>query len=133
MKYRTISLLLAVLLAVCFSGIAQAQIRFNVPFGFTVGSKTLPAGRYSVAPVSDMDRTAWRLSNDHGTVMVLTSSIESPNKIHRTSLVFVYAQDQYFLAQIWSSEHAGKELFLKPKVTTIILAGSARYVEIGAE
>lgn len=133
MKLYKVSLFFALFAAVCPTGVAQSQIRLNVPFDFSVGGKSLPAGHYRVARVDDNDQAAWRISNDHGSVIVLTNSVDSPNKSHLPSLVFLNAGDRYFLVQIWASEHSGQDLLLKPKVTTIILAKGGKYVEIGAE
>lgn len=133
MKSRKVSLLVALLVAVCLTGVAQSQINVNVPFNFSVGKQSLPAGRYKVAPLDDKDQAAWLVSNDHGSVVVLTNPVESSNKAHRLSLVFLQTPEGYALLQIWSSEHLGQDLLLKPKVTTIILAERRKYVEIGAE
>jgi hypothetical protein len=133
MKLCKASLFLALLVAVCPTGIAQSQIRLNVPFEFSAGGKSMPAGHYRVARVDDNDHAIWRISNEHGAVVVLTNSVESPNRAHPPSLVFLCAGDRYFLVQIWGSEHSGQDLLLKPKVTTVILARGSKYVEIGAE
>lgn len=133
MKFRKVSLLVALLVAVCLTGVAQSQIKVNVPFNFSVGKQSLPAGHYKVAPLDDKDQAAWRVSNDHDSVVVLTNPVESPNKAHRLSLVFLQTPEGYALLQIWSSEHLGQDLLLKPKVTTIILAERGKYVEVGAE
>jgi hypothetical protein len=133
MKFRKVSLFFALLVAVCFTGVAQAQIRVNIPFNFSAGKKSLPAGVYKVSPVNGNDQTAWQISNYQGTAMVLTNSVESPTTPHPPSLVFLRLGDVYSLVQIWPSEHSGHDLLLKSKVTTIILARSGKYVEIGAE
>jgi hypothetical protein len=133
MKFRKVSLFLTLLVAVCATGVAQAQIRVNIPFDFSAGKKSLPAGRYTVSAVDGNDQIAWRISNDHGSVMVLTNSLESPEKTHPPSLVFLHLGDVYSLVQIWPSEHSGHDLLFKPKVTIVILAKTGKYVEIGAE
>ena len=133
MKFRKVSLFLALLVAVCITGVAQAQLRVNVPFNFSAGKKSLPAGHYRVAPVDERNQIAWLVSNEHGAVVVLTNSVESPGRAHPPSLVFLHADNGYSLIQIWPSEHSGKDLLLKSKVTTIILSKGGKYVEIGAE
>jgi hypothetical protein len=134
MKLCKASLFFALLVAVCPTGVAQSQIRLNVPFEFSAGGKSMPAGHYRVGRVDENDQAIWRVSNEHGAVLVLTNSVESPNKAHPPSLVFLYAGDRYFLVQIWGpDEHSGQDLLLKPKVTTVILAKGGKYVEIGAE
>ena len=54
MKRQALSLIsLLSLLLVAGSAIAQSShVRANVPFNFTVGSKTLPAGTYDIAAIS---------------------------------------------------------------------------------
>lgn len=133
MKFRAVTFSFALLVAACFTGIVHAQIRVNIPFSFSTGTQTLPPGHYTVAPVDERNPIAWRLTNDNRTVMFLTNSVESASTSHPTSLIFIYAQDQYYLAQIWPAEHSGKDLLLKPKVTTMILAKGAKYVQIEAE
>ncbi|MHB8218430.1 MAG: hypothetical protein ACYDDS_20345 [Candidatus Sulfotelmatobacter sp.] len=133
MKFRKVSLFFALLLAVCITGVAQEQLRVNIPFNFSAGKTSLPAGHYRVAPVDDKNQMAWLVSNERGAVMVLTNSVESPGKAHPPSLVFLHADTGYSLIQIWPSEHSGLDLLLKSKVTTIILSKVGKYVEIGAE
>jgi hypothetical protein len=133
MKSRKVSLLFALLVAVCVTSVAHAQIRVNVPFNFSAGKKSLPAGHYRVAPVDDKDEIAWLISSENGAAMVLTNSVESPKTAHPPSLVFLHTDGGYSLVQIWASEHSGKDLLLKSNVTTIILSKGGKYVEIGAE
>ena len=54
MKRQAFSLIsLLSLLLVAGSAIAQtSQVRANVPFNFTVGDKTLPAGTYDIGAIS---------------------------------------------------------------------------------
>src|SRR5258707_1018496 len=105
MKLCKVNLFFALLVTVCLSGVAQSQIRLNVPFDFSVGSKSMPAGHYRVVRVDDNDQSAWRLSNEQGSVIMLTNPVDSPNRAHPPSLVFLNAGDRYFLVQIWDSEH----------------------------
>jgi hypothetical protein len=133
MKFCKVSLFLALFVAISLAGVAQSQIRLNVPFDFSVGGKAMPAGHYRVARVDDNDQSAWRLSSEQGSVIMLTNPVDSPNRAHPPSLVFLNSGDRYFLVQIWASEHFGQDLLLKPKVTSVILAKGSKYVEIGAE
>jgi hypothetical protein len=133
MKFRTVSLALSLLAAICITNVAQAQIQLNVPFRFSVGKQSLPAGRYKVMRVHEYDQGAWLIFNQHGGVFTLTNPAGSTEKRHRPSLVFLQTGDGYSLMQIWSSEYSGQDLILKPKVTTVIVAHGGKYVEIGAE
>jgi hypothetical protein len=133
MKFCKVSLFAALVITVCLAGVAQAQIQVNVPFSFTAAGKVLPAGRYIVGAVFDMDQAAWRLSYNSGGTMVLTNHAESAKKPHQPGLVFLLADGQYSLVEIRTAGLEGRELLLRTKVTTTLLAEGAKYVEIGAE
>jgi hypothetical protein len=131
MKLFKASLFFVLVLAVSLP--VQAQLQANIPFNFVVAGKSLPAGHYRVTRVSFYDEVAWFISNQHGGVIVHTATAESKNIKHRPSLIFLAADGTYSLARFWSGEDRGRELTLRPKVKTTIVAEGAKYVEIGAE
>jgi hypothetical protein len=78
------------------------RMTMTVPFAFTVGDKTLPAGTYRL----------WRTSATTGTYMITnvddheTASVTSPARVQdgeeaQAKLVFRVYGGEYFLAQIW--------------------------------
>jgi hypothetical protein len=105
----------ALLLLVAASIYVQAEdrpiVRATVPFDFTVGNKTLPAGTYTVSVVrphdvlklQDVDgRNAALVNSDHS--IMLDGS-------KNTSLVFQRVGSYYFLTQVWQSgNEVGHEL-----------------------
>jgi hypothetical protein len=131
MKSYKVSLFLFLLLAICLPAVAQVQL--DIPFNFSAAGKSLPAGHYQVAQVFAMNQAAWSISNEHGSAIFLTNSVESPRSAHRSSLVFLAAGGTYTLVQFWPMENFGREVILKARVKTTILAQGGKYVEIGAE
>jgi len=126
MKFCKVSLLFALLVAVCFPALAQAQIELNIPFNFYVG-------HYKVAKVYEGNQTAWCISGNHGSVMMLTNPVQSLKTAHRSGVVFWYTGNRYSLAKIWATDHYGRDLLLRESVKTTILAEGGKYVEVAAE
>jgi hypothetical protein len=104
MKRHAFSLIsLLSLLLVTGSAIAQtSNLRANVPFNFTAGEKTLPAGMYDIGSISS-DRKILLLQARDGTssMMVGSNAAEANKGADKTKLVFNRYRDQYFLAEIW--------------------------------
>ena len=134
MKFCKPSLFLVLVAAVCLPAVAQAQIQLDVPFNFFAAGKSLPAGHYRVERLFDGDLAAWRLVNDKGDpTVVLTNSVQSGRTVHRPSLVFRNTGTTYSLIQIWTTEHSGRDLPLREKVKTTLIAGADEYVRIEAQ
>lgn len=77
--------------------LAQSEVRATVPFNFAVGNKVLPAGTYSIAPVSDsaikiQNRATW----DGALTMTSWAGKESAKDV----LVFDKYDGHYFLREI---------------------------------
>ena len=83
---------------------AQAEVRFNIPFDFTVGKVTLPAGSYTVNPVGNI-QTHLQLKNRNGNEGVFQQinsvGLNPGHTSEATKLVFHRYGDQYFLAEFW--------------------------------
>ena len=87
-------------------GTAQAvEVKSQIPFPFTVGTTTLPAGSYAV-------------STDHNTLFVrgydkaitVTSNAASSTGQGSPRLVFVKYGDRYFLHEAWMGAYTGRVL-----------------------
>lgn len=81
----------------------STQLRANIPFEFSVGNKTLPAGEYAVRctnPASDMKVMQLRSSDGRASVMVRTNSVIGKTQ-EDAKLVFNRYGDHYFFAQAW--------------------------------
>jgi hypothetical protein len=97
---------------------AQAADRFNIPFDFTVGKVTLPAGSYSVSPVGNI-QTHLQLKNrdrNEGVFQRIDSVGLNPGRTSEaTKLVFQHYGDQYFLAEFWKMGSTTGHTFSRSK------------------
>ena len=76
-------------------------IRANVPFSFTVGEKTLPAGVYTVSvlnPASDRKVLQLRSKDGHASAMVQTVAVKGA-LCDNAKLVFRRYGDRHFFAK----------------------------------
>lgn len=76
---------------------AQNEIRVKVPFDFAVGNKTLPAGTYSITPVSQ-----WgiEIRNRDTNDSLLTLATHESNEQSKNVAVFTKYSGHYFLREI---------------------------------
>ncbi len=82
----------------------------NIPFDFTVGQKTLPAGRYTVDRGLVPTAVVIRSEDSKKAVIVIVQAAYS-NAWHDTgSLVFDRYGSSYFLSQIWTPGRDGRSL-----------------------
>ena len=82
---------------------ASVQLKANIPFAFSVGNKTLPAGEYTVRctnPNSDMKVLQLRSSDGMESALIRTSSVIGESQ-DNAKLVFNRYGEQYFFAQVW--------------------------------
>ena len=105
MKRQAFSLIsLLSLLLVAGLAIAQtSQVRSNVPFNFTVGDKTLPAGTYDIGAMNSSGGNMLLLQARDGDSSMVVGSVaaQTLKPADKTKLVFNRYRDQYFLAEIW--------------------------------
>ncbi len=74
------------------------EVRATVPFNFTVGSKALPAGNYSITPVSD---SVIEIQNSKTHAAILTQTAEDSNQSQNGGeLVFNRHAGQYSLSEV---------------------------------
>jgi len=109
------------LLLTMSAAIVHAQSKrstINVPFSFTVGHKTLPAGEYAIEPNRKDSNSFWLIQSVKGndSVLFTTGSAWTRETQENTKLVFNNYDGQYFLSQIWSAgDNSGRELHM-PRV-----------------
>ena len=99
-RIATFSLFVAATFITVGNASAQNQVKVNVPFSFTVGNSTMPAGSYTIK--SDFgSRDLVRLSNwgANAKSMALGTPEQSDPK-DTNKLVFHRVGDQYFLSEI---------------------------------
>lgn len=134
-----VSFCIALLVALCLPVVGQTQLLVDVPFNFVAGGKSLPAGEYRVSRAFLWSNDGWCIRSGKDSAAMMTNEVLSPRQAHRPSMVFVHTSDGYSLAQVWTSEHEGHELQLRPSVKTIILTEekksikSPQYVEIAGK
>jgi hypothetical protein len=103
MKRQALSLI-SLLSLLLVAGLAIAQtghVRANVPFNFTVGSKTLPAGTYDIRASSGPEVLLVQAQGGGSSIIVVSNATESLKGADKTKLVFNRYRDHYFLTEIW--------------------------------
>ena len=79
-----------------------------VPFAFTAGNQTLPAGEYTVTR-SSVFPGVLSIRSRQGAVFVLSPAQES-GQADAPRLVFTRYRDRYFLREVWFAGRAGFKL-----------------------
>lgn len=90
-------------LSSAYAQTAAPQLVINIPFAFSVGEKTLPAGEYTVKCVnsdSSMKVLQFRSKDGHNTALIRTSSVNGSVQ-DNARLVFYRDRDQYLFTQAW--------------------------------
>ncbi len=117
-SYRLRASILGMLVMLAVS-MAHAQIggevlKVKIPFNFSAGTQTFPAGEYSLKPLLPHTMS---LRNQAGQVLtsIGTRSVESTEVPKSVKLVFTGYDGHYFLAQIWKAgDNIGQELTKSP-------------------
>jgi hypothetical protein len=94
---------IAGLLTMLATAPTQAQserLKATIPFAFTAGTTTMPAGVYDVSR-PDASQTLIQIRSRTGVVFVLSPSRESDTDNGDTRLVFNRYGDHYFLRAVW--------------------------------
>lgn len=84
-------------------------IRVKIPFDYTIGNKTLSAGKYDVMKIAE---GLFRIRSEDSKHSMLTQpkcDVESNGKSF-AKLVFKRYGNEYFLSQIWLGSTTGVEL-----------------------
>ena len=132
MKFCKFSLFVTLFAAGCLPAGAQSALKVNIPFNFVAAGKSLPAGEYRVTSMVKSDNE-WLITNDQVGAVMLTTRVESPQKTHRLSLVFLQAGGSYSLVQIWNRERSGRDVPKANVKKTLVADEGGKFVEIGAE
>jgi hypothetical protein len=98
---------------VSVSAQSKGRIEINVPFDFSLGNQTLPAGAYSIRQLS---QTSMLIESADGRTRVIAQAtgrvqMDTNEKAPQEKLVFHQYGDKYFLAQVWMVRGSdGREL-----------------------
>src|SRR6266550_2312662 len=85
----------------------------TIPFSFTVGQETLPAGEYTIEPNRKDSDNVWLIQSKSGndSVLFTTNSVWTNKSQEQTRLVFNKYEGRHFLSQIWNAgDNSGREL-----------------------
>ena len=84
-------------------GQSDRQNIIYIPFNFTVGEKSFPAGKYVIQQNRTDSDIVWaiRHKDNVGKAFVLTNPVRSTNAVEETRLVFKKYDDIYFLSEFW--------------------------------
>jgi hypothetical protein len=142
MKKLCYTLMMSVVLVTLSASAAQAQtnsparVIAKIPFAFTVGKTSLPAGKYTfsvVNPASDRKVLQIRSVDGHASVMVLTNSVKGI-VTENAKLVFERYDDQYYFTQaqmagedtsfaaLWSKSERKQMIAKAAKKSVIVLS-----------
>jgi hypothetical protein len=90
----------------------------NIPFNFTVGQTTLPAGEYTIEPNRKDSPDVWLIQSTSGqdSVLFTTGTAWAGETQKQTKLVFNNYEGQYFLAKIWNAGDNSGRVLRKPRV-----------------
>jgi len=96
---------------------AQETMVVDIPFAFTAGNATLPAGEYRV---QKMDRNSAVLLihcwDTRASALVITNAAQAKELQTESKLVFNRYGNRYFLSQVWTSGSIrGRQLPISPR------------------
>jgi hypothetical protein len=86
------------------------RIVANVPFEFSVGYKTMPAGEYQIRIVNSANDALLIQSADSKSSALRLSEATSRKKNKDVKLVFHRYGERYFLAEVWNGTDTGRQL-----------------------
>lgn len=100
---------------------AATKLTANIPFEFSVGYKTMPAGEYSVQTVVTAGNSLLIKSADASLCALRSSEETSRTKEPKQArLVFHRYGDKYFLAEVWNGvEAVGRQLIKSEDERTV--------------
>jgi hypothetical protein len=91
--------------AMATTRVAQAQevVVVNIPFDFSAGNKTLPAGEYSVrVQFNDRRMLLLERKDSSAAMFILTNNVVANAPQSESKLIFNRYGDRYFLSQVWN-------------------------------
>lgn len=97
--------LLAAAIVVLSVPVQAADVRFNIPFSFTVNEATLPPGTYQLST----ERAILTIRGFARGAMTLSNNLES-REATTPKLVFHRYGDEYILRQVWTGGTSGRQL-----------------------
>ena len=84
-------------------GQSDRQTIIHIPFNFSVGEKSFPAGKYVIERNRNNSDTVWVIRNKDNdrSAIVVTRPARANDVVEETRLVFNRYDDLYFLSEFW--------------------------------
>jgi hypothetical protein len=117
-KTYRIFAILGIFLGLAVTGVhaqAPSKVEVNIPFEFSAGKTTLPAGVYSIKRMSG-DNVTLRSQDGKSSVILnapVTENSTDPNAVER--IVFESYGDQLALSHIWLTADTGRQVWTDKK------------------
>ncbi len=94
----------------------------NIPFDFTVGKTTLPAGEYVVQRIANNPAALFvRNRETYEAAFVLAIPVEDRSSLGEGKLVFDRHGNEHFLSQVWFGTLTGGKI-PKPRMESLSMA-----------
>lgn len=91
--------------------LAATTLEVNVPFGFSAGHSTLPAGQYEISIDDNSHLICIKGSGSNPSMFLLTLPTEAHTVRAESKLVFIHEGDEYSLSGLWvAGEKSGQEV-----------------------
>jgi hypothetical protein len=125
--HKTIALagLLVLLTFSAALGQSDRQTIIYIPFNFTVGEKSFPAGKYVIQQNRTDSDAVWaiRHKDNVGKALFLTNPVRSTNPVEEIRLVFKKYDDVYFLSEFWTpGNNTGRQIQISNRERGLALA-----------
>jgi hypothetical protein len=114
-------------------GQSDRQTIIHIPFNFTVGEKSFPAGKYIVERNRNNSDTVWviKQKDDGGSAILLTRAVRANDVVEQTRLVFNRYDDLYFLSEFWTvGSQTGHQLPVSKQERVLEKAVAMRQVNV---
>ncbi len=135
MKKQALSLIgVLSLLLVAGSAFAQSTVQSSVPFNFTVGDMTLPAGDYTISPVGISGTVLIKGAEKNAVKLATLNNVQALNRAERTKLVFhCYGRSHCFLYEVWvAGQSRGRQLPKSPAEKELTASLASKNVTVMA-
>ena len=99
-RIATFALFVAATFITVGNALAQNEVKVNVPFSFTAGTSTMPAGSYTIKSDSGSRNLVYLTNWGENTKSMALGVTEEGNPSETGKLVFHRVGDQYFLSEI---------------------------------
>jgi hypothetical protein len=131
MVFTTLSLL-AMLTATSVKAQSNLHLEVNIPFEFSVGTKVLPAGEYTVRYMAQ-GTLVIQSGDRHVSQVFNILSTQAGTGRDESSLVFTRYGDQYFLSKIWTAGDNIGHMLRKPHTEKQLIRAKRLFANSASE